>query len=408
MAWEDNLQDCSFKGVTFPVLSVEDRGGHDVVQHAYPYRDGVETEDQGLKAGDFQISAFLWGDEYENDLADLLAILKETEPGELIHPVYGSLNCQVLDWRVRHDADGVDQCHVDIYLIEADEPEPIFQTLNPRQSAAAVVDSDAAVTDAVTEAWVADVAEPSLISQLAKMRTVLQGTISEIYGKARGLVHSALDVINYPRIMVSDLIQGVGSILQLAESLDPDKIFQQWRSLADDAKALLTIPEDIARDESTPPTRAAMRPINRLVSVAVVSQYAATVGELLASEAESATLSPPQIETMVGDVRAMIETLVLDLRDGADLDTADKLLRYRPVVEALKDQALMLQEAAQAIIELRPPMIERTVVSAGNLHLIAHRWYGDYSRAAELLRLNPQIRQPNFVPAGTVLLAYAA
>lgn len=408
MAWEDNLQDCSFKGVSFPVLSVEDGGGHDVARHAYPYRAGVETEDQGVREAEISLAAFLWGDQYENDLADLLAILKEPGPGELIHPVYGSLYCQALDWRVRHEAERVDQCLVDIYLIETDEPAPIFQALNPRQRAAAVVDSDAAVSDAVAQAWVAEVAEPALISQLAAMRTVLQGTISEIYGRARGLVHSVLDVINFPRLLVSDLIQGVGSILALAESLDPDKIFNQWRSLADDARALLAIPDNAAADLSAPPSSAAMRAINRLVGVVVVSQYAATVGELLAAEAERATLSPPQIETMVGDVRGMIQTLVLDLRDGADLGTADKLLRYRPVVEALKDQALALQQAARAIIELRPPLIERAVAGNGNLHQIAHRWYGDYRRAAELLRLNPAIRQPNFVPAGTLLLAYAA
>lgn len=408
MAWKNNLQDCSFKGVTFPVLSVEDTGGHDVARHAYPYRAGVETEDQGVREGEINLAAFLWGDEYENDLADLLAILKENGPGELIHPVYGSLNCQVMDWRVRHDAENVDQCQVDIYLIEADEPKPIFQNLNPRQRAVAVTESDAAVTDAVTEAYVADVAEPSLASQLAAMRTVLQQTISQIYSQARDVVHSVLDVINYPRIMVSDVIQGVGSILALAESLDPDRIFNQWRSLSDAAKALLNIPDDAADDMTTPPSSAAMRTINRMVSVVVVSQYAATVGELLAAEAESATLSPPQIETMVGDVRTLIEALVLDLRDGSDLDTADKLVRYRPVVEALKDQALALQQAAQAIIELRPPLIERTVASDGNLHLIAHGWYGNYSRAAELLRLNPAIRYPNFVPAGTVLWAYAS
>lgn len=408
MAWKNNLQDCSFKGVTFPVLSVEDTGGHDVARHAYPYRAGVETEDQGVREGEINISAVLWGDEYENDQADLLAILKETGPGELIHPVYGSLNCQVMDWRVRHDAEGVDQCLVDIYLIETDEPQPIFQNLNPRQHAAVVTESDTAVTDAMTEAYVADVAETSLSSQLAAMRTVLQQTISQIYGQARDVVQSGLDVINYPRIMVSDVIQGVGSILALAESLDPERIFNQWRSLADDAKALLNIPDDSADEMATPPSSAAMRTINRMVSVVVVSQYAATVGELLAAEAESATLSPPQIETMVGDVRTLIEALVLDLRDGTDLDAADKLVRYRPVVEALKDQALALQQAAQAIIELRPPLIERTVASDGNLHLIAHCWYGDYSRAAELLRLNPAIRYPNFVPAGTVLWAYAS
>lgn len=407
MAWEDTLQDASFKEIPFHVLQIEDAGGHDVARHAFPYRDGQETEDLGVRAMEIRVSAILWGDEYENDLDDLIEALEDAGPGDLIHPVYGLLHCQVLDWRVRHEADGVDQCRIDITFCETDEPKPIFANLNPRQAANALVDSDTAVTGAMTEAYVEDMAEPSLRSQLNALRTVLQQTIGQIYAQVRDVVSTGLDVINFPRLLVSDLIQGVGSILALAESLDPDKIFSQWRSLSDDAKALLSITSDLASEQTRAPSAAAMRPVNRLMTVVVVSQYAATVGELLAVEAESATLSPAQIETMVGDVRTLIETVLLDLRDSTDLATADKLVRYRPVVEALKNQALALQAAAQAIIELRPPLIERTVASDSNLHLIAHRWYGDYSRATELLRLNPQIRQPNFVLAGSVLMAYA-
>jgi len=59
------------------------------------------------------------------------------------------------------------------------------------------------------------------------------------------------------------------------------------------------------------------------------------------------------------------------------------------------------------VLNERPPLTTRTVTLAGNLHLTAFRWYGDYSRADELLRLNPQITNPNFVMPGAVLNAYS-
>lgn len=407
MAWENTLLDASFRGVEFETLKVDDSGGHDVARHAFPYCDGQETEDLGVRAREIRISAYLYGDEYESALAKLVEALEDDGPGELIHPIYGSMTVQPMEWHISHQADDIDQCRVEITFCETDEPSPIFEQINQRLAAAALADSDEAVSSAATEAYVADMAKPSLRSQLNAIRSVLQKTIGQIYAQARDITHSALDVINFPRLLVSDLIQGVAAILALGESLDPKKIFAQWRSLSDDAKALLKLPTSAASEQSRPPSAAAMQPVTRLMSVVVVSQYAATVGELLTSEAETATLSPEQIETIVNDVRTMIETVVIDLRDATDLDAADKLERYRPVVEALKNQALLLQNAAKSIIEQRPPLIERAVTSPGNLHLIAHRWYGDYRRADELLRLNPQIRQPNFVLAGTVLKAYA-
>ena len=42
-----------------------------------------------------------------------------------------------------------------------------------------------------------------------------------------------------------------------------------------------------------------------------------------------------------------------------------------------------------------------------NLHLLAHRLYQDYGRAAELNRLNPVVRCPNFVAAGQEVYGYA-
>ena len=66
-----------------------------------------------------------------------------------------------------------------------------------------------------------------------------------------------------------------------------------------------------------------------------------------------------------------------------------------------------LQKQAFAVISLKPPLVQKTVTRDTCLHLLAFEWYGDYSRFGELLRLNPQIRHPNFIEKGTVLNAYA-
>ena len=42
----------------------------------------------------------------------------------------------------------------------------------------------------------------------------------------------------------------------------------------------------------------------------------------------------------------------------------------------------------------------------GTVQQIAHAFYSDYKRADELLRLNPQVRYPNYIEQGEVLNSY--
>ncbi|WP_245636556.1 hypothetical protein [Eikenella longinqua] len=77
------------------------------------------------------------------------------------------------------------------------------------------------------------------------------------------------------------------------------------------------------------------------------------------------------------------------------------------LADSVRTLAHTLQKQAQALINLRPPLVQKVVPSDSSLHLLAFRWYGDHSRQAELLRLNPDIVHPNFIARGTVLNAYA-
>ena len=81
-------------------------------------------------------------------------------------------------------------------------------------------------------------------------------------------------------------------------------------------------------------------------------------------------------------------------------DSADDVYRRIEAV-GLLPQTPYLETAAELTESLRD------VGRDTSLHLLAFEWYGDYSRFGELLRLNPQIRHPNFLSKGEVLNAYA-
>lgn len=95
MAWNLTLQNASFRGVPFEVEAVEDRGDNALVLHEYPWRSGAEVENMGRKARVIPITALFWGVAYEAKLKALVAAFEEEGPGELIHPVFGSVSVAV-------------------------------------------------------------------------------------------------------------------------------------------------------------------------------------------------------------------------------------------------------------------------------------------------------------------------
>ncbi|WP_028498321.1 DNA circularization protein [Microvirgula aerodenitrificans] len=141
--------------------------------------------------------------------------------------------------------------------------------------------------------------------------------------------------------------------------------------------------------------------VTALVQTVVATELAETAASIFTDETEEPTLSPVEIEQISNDVRESLQASIDAWRDLLPIEEA------RPVIEALRTTALGIQQAAAAVIEALPPLVTRRVEAPGNLHLIAFRWYGDYSRAGELARLNPQIVNPNRLMPGDALYAYA-
>ena len=135
MAWNLTLQDASFRSVPFEVQSVEDRGEKALCVHEYPYRSGAEVEDLGRKPRVIPVTAIFWGVAYESRIKALVAAFEEAGPGELIHPVFGSLTVAVRRWQIQHSAERHDYATVTFEAVEAVTDNPFFGATSSRSLA---------------------------------------------------------------------------------------------------------------------------------------------------------------------------------------------------------------------------------------------------------------------------------
>ena len=174
--------------------------------------------------------------------------------------------------------------------------------------------------------------------------------------------------------------------------------------LAPTAEMLANVPEGgliVGSDTFLPPTSAVAWNLVLLIVTEEALAQASAVIAVLDTERQTPTLTPEQLEGLVDSTRALTQAAIVLHRRLLGVEDA---LR---IIEPLRAIAGIVQAAARQVLLLRPPLIQRTVGSETNLRLLAHQWYGDHSRALELLRLNPSLRSPQTIATGEVLRAYA-
>jgi prophage DNA circulation protein len=443
MSWKQNLQDASWRGVRFDVIRERTARQRAVSRHEYPYRDGADLEDMGAGERRFSLTALFWGSDYDTRLQAFIKVLDQAGTGELIHPVYGSIpKAQLEDYVIAHTAENVDHCEIELRFAESTPGNPFFVKQTAAQQAGSV---GASATSAQTSGFAAFGAKISAIASTVKgalarvqsLRNVMNSTMSTIQAQVQGTVGGALDVIEFPLTFTSNVTNFVSAIAT-QPGFAVGSITTDWRQFTSQLNGIAGLPAAInggtatvssasgavsvglnsgttsaSQGTSTVPAAttaiaaAGANPddvalVTAAVQLVVTLQIASTASDILSDESTQPTLSPTDIEQIVNDTRASINTAIAQQRNLFDLTTS------RPVTEPLKDIALAIQTAAIAVINQLPALTTRTVNAPSSLTLLAFWWYGDYTRAAELARLNPSIRNPNFVLAGTVLNAYAS
>jgi prophage DNA circulation protein len=424
MSWDNTLLPASFRGIQFEVISTGDDIERAVVAHEYPYVDGANVEDLGRNARRISITAVFFGDDYEVQLQQLMGALDQPGAGELIHPVFGSINAQFVRSNIPHEAALPDQTHVTLEFLESRVAAPLFDRMLPLQQVEAVNMAADAVLDAASARFAADIARAQNLPALLRdqLSSDLVGALDKMRGysdlalAARNAVSSGAYYLSNPTSFVDELSGGLVS--RVKALMSPVDLLVNYAGAGASGAAsgymrgglgtVWTVPRDNLqqpllvvsdRRAATPPQPFLVAHVDLQVAIAVASCAAAVFGKGL----DDAVMTPGDIENIAGDTRTILAGVIDKIRT-----TFPDIVESRPLTEALKALALAVTDAAEKLISLHPPLTTRVVDTPGNLQLLAHLWYGDFHRADELLRLNPEVRNPNMVAGGTTLRCYTA
>lgn len=458
MAWADSLQDASFRGVKFDVINARDSAQRDIAQHEYPNLDGADIQDLGLKPHSSQIQAVVWGDDYETRLQSLLDTLRKPGAAELIHPIFGAMpNMLAVVFQVNHDADNVNYCTIDMQFVQSKTGNPFFVKDYPLSKADEIFNQAQALIDSAN-ALLDDVTKPlrTARAMMNKVRGLATGALNIVTifrSEISGFISSTTDFINFPGAFFGDLRSAlslktgasksslhaayVGSGTSTAAAsvssteqqaiattnyaASPAVIMADWTSTQAALLSVQSMPAGLISGSIDAPVDMPAQLVDSdiveltaIVAVAVAIEAAEEAGAVLSDSALTAVLTPLDIEKITNETRQMIQDAIDINRDAyapamneISSSTQPTGLSYQPVIDQLATIALTVQVLAEAVINEKPQLMPRAVNAPGNLHLVAHRWYGDYSRASELQRLNPQLRDANNINVGDVLNAYA-
>ncbi|OHY60159.1 multidrug DMT transporter permease [Pluralibacter gergoviae] len=436
MAWETDLQDASFRGVAFDIITARDSVQRDIAQHEYPYRNGANIEDLGGKPRSLQCQAVFFGDDYESRLQAFIAALDTRGPGELIHPVFGSMPdmlCYV--YQVNHDAENPDYCTVDLQFLQSGLDVEFFVREWPLSQADAIFNQAQGILD--NAATLLDNAMKPLrtarqyLARAKALGVTALNMVAVLRGDITGFISSTTDFVNFPSAFMNDIqsalsLQSSAAMSSISSdsavyASAPAVVIADWAAVKTQADEVAALPAGLVTGDITAsvemPANVTISDIRELIAMTMISvaiEIAQQASDLLSDETITASLSPDDISLIAGDGRQAIQNAIDSVRStwAAEMENISSsetsiALQYQPVIDGLRDTALSLQSMAVALINARPPMIQRTVASATNLHLLAHLWYGDYTRASELKLLNPSLRDPNNIIQGDVLNGYA-
>jgi hypothetical protein len=440
MSWSETLLDASFRGVPLEVVEEGLWGERALARHGVPFRDGDQVKDMGRTGRQFAIRIVVYGINYEIELQNILAAVDTPGPGELIHPIYGSLTVVTQNWDVRHSAERPDYAEISLQFVEDVPDAPFFarqfefvDVATPEEEDGyrwqdGIFDLLGRIDSLVSEiqswiggGWVGLIEKalglPGIGLRLQQLRSQILGVVSGVASMAKQpspAFDPLVDLMQTPaqiraaidgstpseptqlltRSGVPASFPGGGTLANEAERAGNAFLIGARHGVEPNADLL---PDGMPDD----PVVATSFVLVLLIITELALSHAQAVAIIIEDQRKKPTLSPIDLEGLVNLTRSLIQASILLHRRLFDLENS------RPTIEGLRNIAAQIQARARQVILLSPPMIEREVESPASLRLLAHRWYGDHSRAIELIRLNPGLKTPHNIPVGEVLRAYA-
>lgn len=394
MAWRDNLQRASFRGVAFLVDAHEANLGRRVQVHEYPLRDKPYAEDLGRKSRTLTVEAFVLGADYMAARGALLTAVELGGPGTLVHPYLGEMQVTLLSCKLRESTAEGGIARFALEFVEAGEKLFASQVV----STAAVV---AARADFATDAFVANLNRQFAVLRKPDFVARAAGTV---FGQALAAIGVAMSRVRG----VADQVAGLQHELDARKREVPALIYTP--ALA--AQALVSGVRLLVRDVAGGSADAWSLARVLLNFGGGLSEVAGTTPSRRAQAANQAALVQLVRVLAVAEGARAVSTVAWGSYQAA-IAARDELLGTMDAVmlapgladepfAALRDlRAAVVRDAAASGANLAR-LVSWTPVATAPALVLAHTLYGDAGRADELLVRN-HVRHPLFVPGAVPL-----
>lgn len=386
------VQQGSWRGVPFEVVSVTTTRGRRVDVTEYPYRDDPDADDLGRARRNHSVVGFLRGEGWEDACDRLIAAIEQPGAGAFVHPWRGSLNCRLLSSSETHSSDDLEGYEFSAELVEVSPTEQDRRTPIATRTASTGVDVEAdAVQASALGDWSAGFAfgdVPEALRQDAFATLPYVAVLERSSFAWWRLDDDARDALT------DYAVAGFGAAFYDAD--EPLALPDSWSALVEVVgdvsfvRGILgaRVPTSQVERVETTPGRIATNAHARLVDAYCYGTLAAELARLVVElEYDTATAAEAARGVALDALDAELEV------EAHGDETYRALSALRAAVVGSFDRLL---ETLPAVVEAFEPMPEPALA-------IAWRLYGDADRADEVVDLNDCVH-PAFVPeTGTTI-----
>lgn len=396
MAWKDDLQDASFRGVPFECITTKDAVSKSQAIHQAPYSDEAIIEDMGKDPRKISIQAVFTGKDYKAESDNLIIALDETGSGELIHPVYGICNASVLSHNVDHDAENIDTCYISIeFILGKDQQKTFFVPITTVES--------------INTPMIIDAPSDALETTLEQLQNTDTNQFFTVVTAIRNGINAARSYLNLAKTTINDILSPADYIVGLVDDLSQLVTFDtsisaisKWRDLIKRIDRF----SDLFTDDDTPTALKQLWTATQVASTVAVTQQIIDSVKTEMVAGNEVSLTPLDLATIRKQNRQVIQAAIITERERTQTNDTLQLTSVTQI-QVYKDIADQIYLQIQELIETRPPITTTTVIVPCTLHWLAHQLYEDYTRAAEIRRLNPNLQNPAVLLKGQELTVYA-
>ncbi|TCM61859.1 prophage DNA circulation protein [Acinetobacter calcoaceticus] len=390
MGWATDLQDASFRGVLFECAATGTTGSKTLAVKQAPYSNVASIEDMGNDPDKISLNAVFSGENYKIELDALIAAIKITGPGELVHPIDGVMQVYVETFTVNHDADNTDYCTVSLEFINAEDKKR--ELFIPVKTPVAIDTPSIVEAPASRLQTVLDKLKLSDSDQLFNTVTSIRNGVNQAR-EFLGVAKKAIEDVLSPVSWVVGLVDDVTNLATFDTNISA---ISKWRDVIHRIQRFKKV---FQNDDDSPELKQLWRATVVASHIAVTQQVIATVRKEMVNN-ETISFTPVDLAVVRQNTRKVLQQTIHNERVDSNFESIAQIQIYKELADQVH---LQIQE----LIETRPPISTVQIPVPCTVHWLAHYLYGDMNRADEIIRLNPDLMNPALLQVGMELTVYA-